>query len=143
MNNLSRELNKEDFTAIISTIEKNDDCKLELMQDSLGTLWWTDMNSNYETEFRVSNLFGKKLIISRVAFKNKRIGTMTYVFNQLKNIAHNYNIPEIIMQSVQSYEMQCFCNKNNFKPVISTTCEMEDRQGRKFLIGDYSYILEQ
>lgn len=42
-----------------------------------------------------------------------------------------------------SRELQCFCNKNNFKPVISTTCEIVDDQGRKVMIGDYSYVLEQ
>lgn len=81
MNCILQSLDIFDFDEIVKSIEKNDDCKLEILEKTRRSLWFKDQ----ETELRLLLMPGIKLIVSRVAFKNRKRGTMTFVSQKLEN----------------------------------------------------------
>lgn len=100
---------------------------------TLGTYWFRNINTYgvYENEFRISTIGNYRLIVSRVAFLNKRKGTMTELLNVLLAFCQENGIGEIVIQSVETYEMMQFCIKNNFAAAYSNIMVGE------VLMGDY------
>lgn len=84
----------------------------------------------YATEFRIAFL-GDTIIVSRVNFKVKRKGIMTYCYKLLKKFAKANNFKRVIIQSVLTSEMSAWCIKNKFKP--NEYCMKIDG----VLVGDY------
>lgn len=130
MNCILQKLDIFDFDEIVKLIEKNDDCKLKILEKTRRSLWFK--SKDQETELRLLLMPSMKLIVSRVAFKNKRRGTMTIVSQKLENYCIEKNIPELVVQSVLTKEMASFCLKNGFESVIESGIDTGE-----FFSGDY------
>jgi len=132
MNPFEIPLTEEDITKLKEIIERKNPCDLDISK-SFNSIWYRDMES--ETELRLLFLGEIKLTISRVAFKNKRVETMTDVYEFLKEICVSKKIAKLVVQSVETPEMAAWCLKNEFQP---NQCCIEFEN---FLAGDYEIIL--
>lgn len=92
MNCILQKLDDFDFDEIIKTIEKNDDCKLEILEKARRSLWF--QSKDQETELRLLLMPGMRLTVSRVKFRNRRKGTMTFISQKLKSYCVEKDIPE-------------------------------------------------
>lgn len=99
------------------------------------TWWITGTDAESELEFRVSRLGNSTLIISRVNFPVRRVGTMTNIFLILKQFCEKEKIPKITVQSVETKEMMDWCTKNGFV-AAEFNIQIED-----VFSGDYIYTL--
>ena len=97
------------------------------------TWWITGADAESELEFRISRIGDAALIISRVNFTKKRVGTMTNIFLILKQFCEKERIAQIKVQSVETKEMMDWCIKNGFS-AANFNIQIED-----VLSGDYIY----
>lgn len=97
------------------------------------TWWITGTDAESELEFRVSRLGNSTLIISRVNFPVRRVGTMTNIFLILKQFCEKEKISHITVQSVETKEMMDWCIKNGFT-AAEFNIQIED-----VFSGDYIY----
>ena len=116
---------------IKNIIEKKQNCFIKIFP-SFNTIWFKDEFDPFGTELRLLCLGNLRITISRVAFKNKRCGTMTEILNRLEQIYKEKKIHKIVFQSVETKEMINFCVKNGYfsNPVCSF--EMDG-----LIFGDY------
>ena len=121
-------LNISDFQKIIEKIEQNEKCNLTLLENRKQAIWL--YAEDQETELRVTLLGQIELIVSRVAFVNKRIGTMTFVLHELIHYCEVNGIHKLCIQCVNSEEMANFCKKNGFQVRNGIAYE-------NFISGDY------
>ena len=63
--------------------------------------------------------------LARVAFKNKRCGSMTELYSYLKSIQSEYKTGKIRIDCVISSEMRSWCKKHNFTE-YGTTASFEE-----------------
>lgn len=110
-------------------IEQKQNCKLQLNK-TFNTYWIIDKNN----EFRISSIGKYQIVISRVEFQNKRLGTMTAIINLLKEYCSKEHIPQICIQSVETKEMMNWCIKNNFIPNENAIIFIND-----LILGDYLF----
>lgn len=94
-------------------------------------------SKGYETEFRILLLSGYSLTVSRVQFQKRHQGTMTKCLGILEDMAKNFDVPKIVIQSVLTQEMANWCVKNGFVPNTFATFMVDG-----ILIGDYELILQ-
>ena len=121
-------LTVNDFYNMIKKIEQNENCNLVLFENRRNALCLC--SEEQETEIRIT-LFGKiELVVSRVAFLNKRIGTMTFVLQELIHYCRVNEIHRLCIQCVNTKEMANFCKKNGFQVKNSIECG-------DFISGDY------
>ena len=99
------------------------------------TWWITGADAESELEFRVSRLGNSTLIISRVNFPVRRVGTMTNIFLILKQFCEKEKISHITIQSVETKEMMDWCIKNGFA-AAEFNIQIED-----VFSGDYIYTV--
>ena len=66
---------------------------------------------------------------------------MTACVDILKFFAKDLGYDIIIIQSVQTFEMSKWCEKNGFKPDKYCTMEITDDEGRNVIIGDWKLNL--
>lgn len=130
MNCILQKLDDFDFDEIIKTIEKNDDCKLEILEKTRRSLWF--QSKDQETELRLLLMPDMRLTVFRVKFRNRRKGTMTFISQKLKSYCVEKDIPELVVQSVLTKEMAASCIKNGFKPCITSGIDTGE-----FFSGDY------
>lgn len=123
--------------SLFSEIKNRNGCNLQCVE-SLGSTWIKD--DELTTEFRYTAL-ANRLIVSRIAFKNRHHGCMTACFKILKRFAANLNYDTIIIQSVETCEMMQWCLKMGF---TASSCNFmtSDYQGRSVLLGDYHYVIK-
>lgn len=123
--------------SLFSEIKNRNGCNLQCVE-SLGSTWIKD--DELTTEFRYTAL-ANRLIVSRVAFKNRHRGCMTTCFEILKHFATNLNYDIIVIQSVETCEMMQWCLKMGF---TAPSCNFmtRDSQGRSVLLGDYHYVIK-
>lgn len=93
-------------------------------------LWFR--NGDSSAEFRLLFLFNMRLTVSRVAFKNRRTGTMSEIMTYCEKFARNNWVSKIVIQSVETPEMAQWCLKNGYQPNPSATIEIDG-----LLVGDY------
>jgi hypothetical protein len=124
--------NENEKNELKAIIEKKNPCDLEV-NESFNSIWYQDPKS--ETELRILFLENFRLTVSRVAFKNKRIGTMTDVYEFLKTFCMRNRIKKLVIQSVETEEMAAFCIKNNLIP--NQFCI----DAGNYLMGDYEMEL--
>lgn len=130
MNPLEVLFSEEDKQNVKKLIECKNPCNLNITE-SFNTIWYRDPES--ETELRILFLGDIKMTISRVAFKNKRVGTMTDIYNYLLNFCKEKGIKKIVVQSVETKEMADFCLKYNLQP--NEYC----MDAGDYLMGDYEF----
>lgn len=130
MNPLEVLFSEEDKQNVKKLIEYKNPCNLNITE-SFNTIWYRDPES--ETELRILFLGDIKMTISRVAFKNKRVGTMTDIYNYLLNFCKEKGIKKIVVQSVETKEMADFCLKHNLQP--NEYC----MDAGDYLMGDYEF----
>ena len=82
-------------------------------------VWFYDKGGVTELRLLLSR-DGKQLIISRVFLIQKRQGTMTEILKILKSYCKQEGIPEIIVQSILTKDMENFCHKHGFSFVESS-----------------------
>lgn len=124
----------EDIKILQTMIESADRIKLTCRRELNGI--WLESKSYKEpvTELRLLILSNIQVTVSRVCFKNTRHGTMTSVFEFLKDFCVKNNINQIIIQSVLTKEMANWCIKHGFNPVKSSSIELHG-----IVIGDYTF----
>lgn len=121
-------LNVNDFHNMIKKIEQNENCNLVLFENRRNALWFC--SEEQEIEIRITLLGKIELVVSRVAFLNKRIGTMTFVLQELLHYCRVNGIHRLCIQCVNTKEMANFCKKNGFQVKNSIECG-------DFISGDY------
>lgn len=57
------------------------------------------------------------LVVARVEFIHRRKGYMTRLYEMLKNIQKQYKLNAIMIECVQTIEMESWCKKNGFEVV--------------------------
>lgn len=124
----------KDFKKIIGIIEDRDEVKVDTNVSPFGNSIYI-FSSCYESELYIKKSLDT-LIISRAQFRNKRVGIMTEVLNELIEIANMYELKKIKCESVLSKEMSSFCIKNKFKQLPGYSLA-----GYEY-VGDYELILE-
>lgn len=131
-----KDISPDIIEKIKEIIEENEDCILDVNK-SFQTYWFRNVNykGGQETEFRIARLGDFQLLISRVYFENKRKGTMTRIMDLLKDYCKEEHIQRIRIQSVETYEMMCFCKKYPLDP-----CQ-ENIWVDNILMGDYDLIV--
>lgn len=132
MNPLEVLFSEDDKQNIKKIIERKNSGNLEITE-SFNSIWYRDSES--ETELRILFLGEIKLTVSRVAFENKRAGTMTEVYVYLRNFCKEKGIKKIVIQSVETKEMANFCLKHRFEP--NQYC----MDAGDYLMGDYEMII--
>lgn len=109
--------NKSKFTreiaerlySIVTKTQSDDDLSLYFTNNIL------DINGN---ESRVYiRIFKDELQIAYLVFKNRRKGTGTDLLNECKLICKELGLSRIIIESVLTFEMECFCEKHGFKNI--------------------------
>lgn len=86
----------------------------------------------YTSELRILLLADIQITVSRVCFINRRKGTMTAVLQWLEDFAKRNHIGKIVIQSVETDAMRCWCVKNGFHPNASASIEVGGK-----IYGDY------
>ena len=94
-------------------LEKQDECTFHI-DHGLREIWFK--GDNGESELRLLTLSTLLLTVSRVQFSHKRKGTMTKVFSILKDFCERNGVQQILVQSVQTPEMEAWCSKNKLTP---------------------------
>lgn len=124
----------EDIEILQDMIEKADRIKLTCRRELSG-IWLKSKNYKEPvTELRLLILSNIQVTVSRVCFKNTRHGTMTGIFEFLKDFCIRNNINQIIIQSVLTKEMANWCIKHGFNPIKSSSIELHG-----IVIGDYAF----
>lgn len=125
---------EEDIKILQDMIENDERIKLTCWRELSG-IWLKSKNHDIPvTELRLLILSNIQVTVSRVCFKNERQGTMTSVFEFLKDFCIKNNINQIIIQSVLTKEMANWCIKHGFNPVKSSSIELHGT-----VIGDYAF----
>ena len=124
-------LEVEDLSKLVKLLSDAEGCVITVLPELSG--FWLHSN-RYETELRLLFLPGISLTVSRVRFQKRRAGTMTRLLELLKDIAAKYGLPRIVIQSVVTHEMACWCQKNEFIPAATSSFESDGD-----ILGDYFY----
>lgn len=123
----------KDFNKVIEIIEERDRVKMNVnISPFKNTIYM--YSTDCESELYIKDGINT-LIISRVQFKNTRIGIMTEVLKELIDIAKLYGCDKIKIQSVLTKEMRNFCIKNKFKQLPDYFGEYHE------YMGDYELLL--
>jgi len=111
----------QQFFPIVSLFAEDSNYNITKLHTENGKLF---LKSDYETETetKINELMLRyrangNLIVARVQFIHQRVGKMTKLFELLKNIKSEYGLDRIIIESVQSESMYCWCLKNKLKLV--------------------------
>ena len=125
---------EEDIAQMLQLLEACEGTKIYCKREINGIWLHT---KNYDTELRLLLLMNFRLTVSRVLFVHRRQGTMTKIMAFLEKFCKEHNIPEIVIQSVETKEMASWCQKNNFQPNPSASMQIKD-----LIIGDYRRCVE-
>lgn len=98
-------------------------------------LWFR--NSDSTAEFRLLFLFDLRMTVSRVAFKNRRVGTMAEVMGFCEQFARKKGVKKLVVQRVETPEMAQWCLKNGYHPSPVSTMGING-----LVIGDYEKLFE-
>lgn len=93
-------------------------------------------SEDWETELRLAIYCGQYIMISRVLLQNRRVGTMTHIFDWMRKYACENKLAGCMVQAVSTPEMVSWCLKNGFSPKLSTFYESNGCQ-----YGDYYFYL--
>ena len=119
---------------IADIIEDGDGCRINVTR-GIRELWF---RGDEDTELRLVFQWDLKLIISRVAFKNKRCGTMSKILNILISFCKENGVKEIETQCVETKAMANFCIKHGFTPDLNASIQIKDAD---FIIGNYKLAI--
>lgn len=130
-------LKVNDFKDVTALIEKRDKVRMKVANGlSKNNLFF---RCDYdETELYLKESFPKKLIISRIAFKNKRQGIGSAVLELLKKYCLEQGYSSIIVESTLTIEMIEFCKKHEFEPMEGQVFLSKDGE----LYGNYELELK-
>ena len=124
----------KDIEILQDMIEKAERTKMTCRRELSG-IWLESKNYDIPvTELRLLILSNIQVTVSRVCFKNTRHGTMTSVFEFLKDFCVKNNINQIIIQCVLTKEMADWCMTHGFNPIKSSSLELHG-----IVIGDYAF----
>lgn len=104
-------------------------------EQELSGVWFH--SDNWESELRITFLSTFRLTVSRVCFIHRRRGTMTEIGTYLEAFCRTHQIPELVIQCVETPEMAQWCNKNGFSPIPSASMVFDG-----IIMGDYRKIIE-
>lgn len=80
-------------------------------------------SADWTTELRLSIYCERFIMVSRVVFNKQRAGTMTKVFEWMKQYAITNGLEGCVIQSVYTPAMAAWCLKNGLSPKLSTCYE--------------------
>lgn len=123
-----------DISRLTQLLEGCEGVRVRCCREMSG-IWFSSDES--DMELRLLLLMNFRLTVSRVLFAHRRQGTMTKVLAFLENFCKEHNIPEIVIQSVETKEMSNWCRKNHFQPNPSASIQIHD-----FIMGDYRKYIE-
>lgn len=128
----------EDIKILQDMIETADKTKLTYRRELSG-IWLESKNHDIPvTELRLLILSNIQVTVSRVCFKNERHGTMTSVFEFLKDFCIKNNISQIVIQSVLTKEMAGWCMTHGFNPMNASSIKLNG-----ITIGDYVFVINK
>lgn len=125
--------NKE-ITDIQETLQRREGVPIQIEKELSGFWFHSD---NWESELRIIFLSTFRLTVSRVCFIHRRCGTMTEIGAYLEAFCHTHQIPELVIQCVETPEMVNWCNKNGFSPIPSASMAFDG-----IIMGDYRKFIE-
>lgn len=105
------------------------------VEKELSGFWFH--SDNWKSELRIIFLSTFRLTVSRVCFINRRRGTMTEIGAYLEVFCRTRQIPELVIQCVETSEMVQWCNKNGFSPIPSASMVFDG-----IIMGDYRKFIE-
>ena len=128
-----RKITINEITSLVEMISAAEGTPISAEQELHGV--WLH-SADWAAELRLS-LYGERFImVSRVIFTKQRPGTMTKVFEWMKQYATVNKLNGCIIQAVSTREMVTWCLKNGFSPRLSTCYESDSCQ-----YGDYYFYL--
>lgn len=116
-------------------IDRKENCNCEYNVRG-NSVWFQCFDR--DTELRLLTLGDYSMTISRVAFENKRCGTMTEILDVLLDVCRQQRIKKFVVQSVCTPEMASFCVKHNLKPDPTASMQMDG-----YVCGDYVLVLSK
>ena len=119
---------------IQATLQHREGVPIQIEKELSG-FWFH--RTNWESELRIIFLSTFRLTVSRVCFIHRRCGTMTEIGAYLEAFCHTHQIPELVIQCVETPEMVNWCNKNGFSPIPSASMIFDG-----IIMGDYRKIIE-
>ena len=122
-----------EITSLIEMISAAEGTPISVEQELRGVWLHSD---DWTAELRLSIYCERFIMVSRVVFNRQRSGTMTEVFEWMKQYAAVNNLNGCIIQAVSTREMVTWCLKNGFSPRLSTCYESDSCQ-----YGDYYFYL--
>lgn len=105
-------MNDETAEQLRSLLEERESQPMYLGR-GIRELWFS---ADDTTELRLLFLGTYKLTVSRVAFRNKRQGTMTAVLSILEQFCRDNGIERLVLQCAGTPEMTACALKNGFAP---------------------------
>lgn len=128
----------EDIEILQDMIGKAERTKMTCRRELSG-IWLESKNHDIPvTELRLLILSNIQVTVSRVCFKNERQGTMTSVFEFLKDFCVKNNINQIIIQSVLTKKMADWCMTHGFNPMNASAIKLNG-----ITIGDYVFVINK
>ena len=117
--NKLKEINSHNFPAAFFSVigVMAEDCNYHIRKcyNDHGRLFFEGYYHNHYSELMLR--YGQsKLVVARIEFAHKRSGNMTILFEVLKHIKRAYHLDKIVIESVQTDAMRCWCQKHNFIP---------------------------
>ena len=123
---------------LLKVISEYNRCNLECHKSNNNTIWMC--NDSFEIEFRYVILLNR-IIVSRISFRDRRRGCMAECFKVIQDFAKKLSLNIIEIQSVETYEMMCWCKKMGFV-AKEFNIDVQDDKGRLVSVGDWDFIIE-
>ena len=115
----SNQINSECFPAaffsVIGIMAEDCNYHIHTCYNHFNRLFFESFYRGHHSELMLR--YGQsELVVARIEFAHKRAGNMTKLFEVLKHIKQSYHLDKIIIESVQTNEMRCWCQKHYFTP---------------------------
>lgn len=129
MDDFSLMLSEQECDEFRRLLEKQEQTPIEVHR-GIRELWFH--NEGWSSELRLLFLGKVHVLVSRVAFINRRQGTMTKALGFLEKFCKEHEVSRIVIQSVETPEMAAFCEKNHFVPSPTASMLFDG-----VILGDY------
>lgn len=129
MEDFSLAMNQQECEELRQLLQNQEQTPIEI-HHGIRELWFH--NEDWSSELRLLFLGKVHVLVSRVAFINRRQGTMTKVLGFLEKFCKEHEVSRIVIQSVETPEMAAFCEKNHFAPSPTASMLFDG-----VILGDY------
>ena len=103
------------FFSVIGIMAEDCNYHIRKCYSDQNRLFFEGYYNNHYSELML-RYGSSELVVARIAFAHKRSGNMTKLLEVLKHIKRSYHLDKIVIESVQTDEMRCWCQKHKFTP---------------------------